>query len=95
VAGVFGVCVEDAVGGGVVSCCVHGIGAGFVEGGLGELGLGWEGGKDMRTGNRTSREMKPVILTILKSFLLLNKRRERSGYQNCLVSGSVLNLENM
>lgn len=31
---VVGVCVDDAVGGGVVACRVHGIGAGFVEGGL-------------------------------------------------------------
>jgi hypothetical protein len=35
VSGVVGVCVDDAVGGGVVASCVHGIRSGLVKGGLG------------------------------------------------------------
>ena len=42
------VCVDDAVGGGVITGCVHGIGASLVEGGLlqaltTEPGTNWMG----------------------------------------------------
>jgi len=34
-----GVCVDNAVGGGVVASCIHGIGASLVEGGLSSLAM--------------------------------------------------------
>jgi hypothetical protein len=68
-----GVCVEDTVGGRVIASCVHGIRASLVEGGLytvvSESLARNSKGNNLRerelTGNRTSRVVKPVILTIL------------------------------
>ena len=48
VAGVLGVCVQNTVGGGVVTSCVHGIGASLVEGGLLLLEM-----RDLRVGGMT------------------------------------------
>jgi hypothetical protein len=60
--------MKYAVGGRVVACCVHGVGAGFVEGCLKEIsktfGLRGEHGTVL-TGNRTSLVVMLVIVTIL------------------------------
>ena len=69
---VLGVGFKDAVGGGVVASCVHGIGAGFVKGCLArssvsdeEASIAESGMQCKLTGKRTSLEETPVMVTMI------------------------------
>ena len=66
VAGMVGVCVKDAVGGGVVASGIHGVAAGFVERCLvcSQYRLIQHRVFQIRTGNRTSRVLIDVIVTV-------------------------------